>query len=313
MQPIKVVTFGRSSRNDVVLHDAKASRVHCQIIQYDNGTFAISDFGSTNGTYVNGVRVNGQAPLRKTDRVQVAGNELFWQKYFTTEKPKSISKGWLWGGVSAAALILVAGVILAVMLIGNNRSINEGEIVYNGPEPPITVITLEEDGAKYDVEAAEGQLIVMFKKTVAHKEAVMILRKNDAKIIAQMPDVQYYLVEVPAGKESEFFSSIRNIQEVEYVFPNAIEFICSATSYVLDNFNAEHGKMVTEMLNKSGGESSEIKNIGSSDGKYVLSGMAVESTKHIIDNLGNNESAVINMSFGPGLVRLSEWIGDWFE
>ena len=79
---MKVITIGRGSRNDVRLADSKVSRVHCQIIQYDNGSFAIADFNSTNGTFVNGRRVYGTTPLKKSDQVVVGQTNIQWQRYF---------------------------------------------------------------------------------------------------------------------------------------------------------------------------------------------------------------------------------------
>ena len=35
---MKVITIGRSSQNEVTIHDGAVSRHHCQIVQYDNGT-----------------------------------------------------------------------------------------------------------------------------------------------------------------------------------------------------------------------------------------------------------------------------------
>ncbi|MCB9733127.1 MAG: sigma 54-interacting transcriptional regulator [Deltaproteobacteria bacterium] len=50
------VTIGAMDDNDVVLDDDTVSRYHCRIYQEDNA-YLIQDLGSTNGTYVNRVRV----------------------------------------------------------------------------------------------------------------------------------------------------------------------------------------------------------------------------------------------------------------
>lgn len=41
---MKVITFGRSRRNQVVLNNPTVSRVHCQIIQHDNGLCSVTVF-----------------------------------------------------------------------------------------------------------------------------------------------------------------------------------------------------------------------------------------------------------------------------
>lgn len=47
---------GRAPENDLVLEDATVSGQHAQIL-YQSGQFAVEDKGSTNGTYVNGAKV----------------------------------------------------------------------------------------------------------------------------------------------------------------------------------------------------------------------------------------------------------------
>ena len=60
---MRVVTIGRNNDNDVVINDAHASRYHLQIIQHDDGHYSLADFGSTNGTYVNGQKVSGNTTI----------------------------------------------------------------------------------------------------------------------------------------------------------------------------------------------------------------------------------------------------------
>ena len=51
-----VVTIGGMPGNDLVLGDDTASRHHCRIVQHQDHTMLV-DLGSTNGTYINGVRI----------------------------------------------------------------------------------------------------------------------------------------------------------------------------------------------------------------------------------------------------------------
>jgi tetrahydromethanopterin S-methyltransferase subunit G len=81
---MKVITFGRSPENDVVINDTQVSRHHLQIIQDDNDSFRLADFGSKNGTYVNGRRVSGEVTLSSNDIVRIGTTALAWKRYFTT-------------------------------------------------------------------------------------------------------------------------------------------------------------------------------------------------------------------------------------
>jgi len=78
---MEVKTFGRGPQNDVDINDPRVSRKHCQIIN-DNGGFVIRDLGSTNGTYVNGSRINGERSLSLYDTVRIGDTDLSWRQYF---------------------------------------------------------------------------------------------------------------------------------------------------------------------------------------------------------------------------------------
>ncbi len=70
------VTLGRDTTNSIPLdNDTTVSRRHAAI-RADNGGFIVSDEGSSNGVYVNGVRISGPQPLRPGDEVQI-GNTRF--------------------------------------------------------------------------------------------------------------------------------------------------------------------------------------------------------------------------------------------
>lgn len=79
---MKVITIGRLEENDVVINDQCASRHHMQIIQHDDGSFTLSDFGSTNGTYVNGQKISGEIPLNEMDIVRIGNTTIPWRMYF---------------------------------------------------------------------------------------------------------------------------------------------------------------------------------------------------------------------------------------
>jgi serine phosphatase RsbU (regulator of sigma subunit) len=55
-------SIGRSAPADIVLNDSEVSRAHCRL-QLDGETLMVTDLNSTNGTYIDGVRVTGSAPV----------------------------------------------------------------------------------------------------------------------------------------------------------------------------------------------------------------------------------------------------------
>jgi pSer/pThr/pTyr-binding forkhead associated (FHA) protein len=68
-------TIGRSTGADFILDAALVSRVHCQLLALRDGELELRDLESTNGTYVNGERVE-RARLVSGDRVRVGRVEL---------------------------------------------------------------------------------------------------------------------------------------------------------------------------------------------------------------------------------------------
>ena len=68
------LTLGRAADNGVVLGDARVSRHHGRL-QARRGTLVYTDLGSTNGSRVNGVRVD-EIVLGSGDRLQVGDTVL---------------------------------------------------------------------------------------------------------------------------------------------------------------------------------------------------------------------------------------------
>jgi FHA domain len=70
------ITVGRSSANDIELHgDDFASARHARFEPRRDGVW-IHDLGSTNGTFVNGVKLNAPRKLRVGDVVRVGETDL---------------------------------------------------------------------------------------------------------------------------------------------------------------------------------------------------------------------------------------------
>ena len=62
--------IGRSARCDLPIDQETVSRHHARIA-FADGAHVIEDLGSTNGTYVRDVKINGRAPLAHGDQIKV--------------------------------------------------------------------------------------------------------------------------------------------------------------------------------------------------------------------------------------------------
>ena len=69
------IFVGRSKINNISFDDTKMSRQHFAI-EVDQGEYFIMDLQTTNGTFLNGVRISGRRKLENND-VITAGNEKF--------------------------------------------------------------------------------------------------------------------------------------------------------------------------------------------------------------------------------------------
>lgn len=69
------IVLGRSSEADILVDDTGVSRRHLEIRAQDGRIYAV-DLGSTNGSYVNGQRVNGQAELTDGSTISVGRSRL---------------------------------------------------------------------------------------------------------------------------------------------------------------------------------------------------------------------------------------------
>jgi hypothetical protein len=73
--------IGRSPDCDLHLPDVSISRMHCWIVRQGN-VYTLEDRHSTNGTYLNGQRTNGVAPLSAGDRIRIQGVLLSFERPF---------------------------------------------------------------------------------------------------------------------------------------------------------------------------------------------------------------------------------------
>jgi pSer/pThr/pTyr-binding forkhead associated (FHA) protein len=76
------LVFGRGEQADCQIHDERMSRRHFVITAQDDGRYRIQDLGSTNGTYLNHVRIT-ESVLKPDDKIRAGQTVLI----FVTAKP----------------------------------------------------------------------------------------------------------------------------------------------------------------------------------------------------------------------------------
>jgi len=60
---LEKITVGRGDHNNLVLHHRSVSQTHCEILVHGTEVI-VRDLGSTNGTFVNGIRVSPQSQVK---------------------------------------------------------------------------------------------------------------------------------------------------------------------------------------------------------------------------------------------------------
>src|SRR5690349_3611545 len=73
-----LITLGRATDCTVPIRDRYLSRRHAEIV-FDVGAWLVRDCGSVNGTMLNGIRLDGSAPLRPGDRIGLGDTEVVFE------------------------------------------------------------------------------------------------------------------------------------------------------------------------------------------------------------------------------------------
>jgi hypothetical protein len=72
------VTLGRSSKCDVVLDDANVSRQHAEL-RPRGGSWVLTDLGSTNGSSVNGRRIDAPTVVKPGDEIELGTSVMTFE------------------------------------------------------------------------------------------------------------------------------------------------------------------------------------------------------------------------------------------
>ncbi len=68
--PQRPVLIGRSHKNDIPINDQLLSRKHCSVVPFGSG-YRLMDLKSSNGTYLNGKKVQEKADLKVDDIIEI--------------------------------------------------------------------------------------------------------------------------------------------------------------------------------------------------------------------------------------------------
>ncbi|MBD3674825.1 MAG: sigma 54-interacting transcriptional regulator [Planctomycetaceae bacterium] len=75
LTPGQVTTIGRSTTNRIVLADDLCSRTHCEVFSSE-GHWMIRDLDSRNGTFLDGVQINGDHQIEPEQLIEIGNSDL---------------------------------------------------------------------------------------------------------------------------------------------------------------------------------------------------------------------------------------------
>ncbi|MFN8241777.1 MAG: FHA domain-containing protein [Bacteroidales bacterium] len=156
----KSITIGSSNDNDIVIPEEYVSGHHSRISLMVNGDYFIEDTGSTNGTFVNGIRVNAKN-FSRTDSIKIAGFDLpaDWHKRGNIRHRVFKDHKRTWLTVMALLLLSSAGVLYyfyGCKWLGYGCSISPSEMYYTNRGSIVHIIhsyyyTIDFKGTSYYV------------------------------------------------------------------------------------------------------------------------------------------------------------------
>lgn len=159
---VEVKKIGKEPDNDIHFPYSDASRRHALLCKKQNGGISIVDCDSTNGTFVNGQRINGEKALLKGDKVLIAKKyPLEWEKVFPVASPTFTI--WKWVAGVAAVFAVMVGLWFLI------------------PEP------------EPEKELQPSEIYAMYKKTV-----VMIYEQSGYGVTINNRPLSYYLSDLEA-------------------------------------------------------------------------------------------------------------------
>jgi hypothetical protein len=168
------IVIGRSASSDVRLPDPSVSHRHA-IIQAKGGEYSILDDGSTNGTWIAGVRLAHRAPriLRSGDRVRIG---RVWLEVRLDQGPVTAD-------LPAATRDIALALVARAMREQGDRAYPTIHVV-EGPDAGAT-LALEEEGRVYRAGRGEACDLPLADPD-ASREHVQIVRRGAAVVVRDL-------------------------------------------------------------------------------------------------------------------------------
>lgn len=229
---MKVITIGRSQENDCVINEPGVSKHNTQIIKTDDGRFFIVDMGSVNGTYVNGIRISGEQPLRPGDTVIVANISVDWHRFFAVENtapvpsaPQKKSRGgWILAlilGIVAAAL--VAGFVVVMLYVKEQKN-----------EDVKTIDNLNKEKAEYKEQVAKAENLTLS----SYNEKLKDSRSETEKANKEIEATKKELEEAQANAEKLQADTKKTLEEAEKKYNDLIKESKAKQQILNDQINS---------------------------------------------------------------------------
>lgn len=217
---MKVITIGRSQENDCVINEPGVSKHNTQIIKTDDGRFFIVDMGSVNGTYVNGMRISGEQPLRPGDTVIVANTSVDWHRFFAVENtapvpsaPQKKSRGgWILAlilGIVAAAL--VAGFVVVMLYVKKQKN-----------EDVKTIDNLNKEKAEYKEQVDKAENLTL-RSLGDFNEKLEDSRSEAEKANKEIEATKKELEEAQANAEKLQADTKKTLEEAEKKYNDLVK------------------------------------------------------------------------------------------
>ncbi len=179
------LTLGRSDENTVIMPDDAVSQAHARMWEDDN-LFFIEDLGSSNGTFVEGVRIHSTR-LKKTQKIRIGSSTFL----FTFEDPEK--KKFMVMLTALSTVFVIALALVVLMMMPEDRF-----------EPIIEKGLQELKRGKY--AAAKEQFQKVVKERPDDETAVRYLKVAEAAI-----DEQTQIAAAKTAAESEQYDEALDI------------------------------------------------------------------------------------------------------
>jgi TonB family protein len=139
---MQVISVGRALQNNVVIPDPKVSNLHLKLRNENDERYFVVDLNSTNGTFVNGKRIQGESQITPGDQLKIGNTLLPWESYFKDDNGGGALVTAAGGGWGVLTIVLTAvggliGLFITLLFVLNVAG------VYHKKYAHVTVDSLE--------------------------------------------------------------------------------------------------------------------------------------------------------------------------